>query len=326
MPASDHAEELDEGHIHTDDTNYVFVIHIKRYLEKASAGPAMAYLANRLGLGGVAVASQLIPNAQELDDLLDLNLNKSTFIRWMDRNPDQIAMIREILTTDDLDSTIPRDDMAGTIRAVTKFSPELYDAMLVAIGSGGPDAVLHVANGLSGNLNGRRTISDVLADQLPNRLEDARLDSNRYRELLLGTESNETILHDFINRHPWLLGMEYVRVHSKQTVARGEVDFMVQRHDGYYDLLELKGPNDPIIQCNFKGRGPHPPSAYSLGSSLCKALAQVQYYRERMASSEDVITSDYGLQGHTRDPRVIIINWSQNATYQMTLQKKFCGN
>ena len=100
-----------------------------------------------------------------------------------------------------------------------------------------------------------------------------------------------------------LLGLEYAEVMPRQRILRGEIDFLVRRHDGYHDLLELKGPHDPIILCD--GDEAHP-SSYSLAPNLARALAQVNLYREWLTTTSSDTLRLYGIR-RTRDPRVTII-------------------
>ena len=303
-------EDVDEGQLHTDDAHYVFVIHIRKYLEKAAAGPAMAYIANELGLGGAAAMRRryrkAIPDAQTLDDILDLDVDKAALIRWVGRNSDRIIMLREIVGSNELRARTTQDDLARSIAAVDDATPDLRNAMVMDLWAAGPDAVNQMASELASRPDGRRAASIALADHFAGRIEDMRSISTRYRQLLSDPATKETDLQDFIEEHPLLLGFEYVDVQAKQDIPRGQVDFMVQRHDGYHDLLELKGPNDPIIQCNARGKRPHAPSAYSIGRSLAQALAQVHIYRERLTSQASAMEELYEIS-HTKDPRVTIV-------------------
>ena len=253
----------------------------------------------------------MIASAQALDDILDLNLDKDAILRWIGRNSNGITILREIVNTmtesDETPLAASPHDLSAAIGTVGRLTPELCDAMVTALGAGGDDAVRRMANELAGSADGRQAVSEAMGDQIPGRIADVRLASDRYRELLSDAEATETKLQDFIGKHPWLLGMEYVRVLPKQEVIRGEVDFLVERHDGYHDLLELKGPNHAIVQSRSdSATGPRPPSEYRLGRELSQALAQVHLYREQLTSYEDAMTDEYGIR-QTRDPRVIIV-------------------
>ena len=201
-------------------------------------------------------------------------------------------------------------NLAEAIAALERVTPELCDAMVSAVNAEGPNAIRRMAEGLSSNTAGRETLLDALADRTRRRIADVRSASREYRQLAERPDTTETELHEFIRRHPWLLGLEYVRVLPKQQIVRGEVDFLVQRHDGYHDLLELKGPNDAIVRTQTADEAtaghPQPPSRYSLAPALAQALAQVQHYRRQLTGHEAAIEELYGIR-HTRDARVTII-------------------
>ena len=307
-------DDVTEEPISTD-THYVVVIRIHKYLAASSADHAVTYLAKDFeGAGGITALrsyEEVILSAQALDDILDLNLDKGAILRWLDRNSNGLAILRDAVDTmtgnDDAPSPVSQHDLATAITTVERLTPELCHAMVTALGAGGPVTVRRLAKELSSTRDGRRAASEAQADQVTSRIADVRSASNGYRELLSDPEATETDLQDFIGKYPWLLGMEYVRVLPKQEVIRGEVDFLVERHDGYHDLLELKGPNHAIIRSrSVSATGPRPPSEYSLGGELSQALAQVHHYRAQLTSHEAAMEELYGIR-HTRYPRVIIV-------------------
>ena len=103
-------------------------------------------------------------------------------------------------------------------------------------------------------------------------------------------------------KNPMLLGLEYAEVRSRQRLRLGELDFVARRHDGYHDLLELKGPEAEIIR--FRGGPEKRPSSYSLAPKLAQALAQVQLHREWIATFSREDREYYEV---TRDPRITIV-------------------
>jgi hypothetical protein len=85
------------------------------------------------------------------------------------------------------------------------------------------------------------------------------------------------------------------------------MDFIMERYDGYHDLLELKSPQDSIVNAPDAVDGmPPPANAYALSPDLAQALAQVHVYRDTLSTDTDAVDRLYGLR-NTRDPRVIIV-------------------
>ena len=105
----------------------------------------------------------------------------------------------------------------------------------------------------------------VFGKKIADRLETARKEAEEYTLLVRNISSTETDLQQFIQEHPWLIGLEYARVRPKQKVLRGEMDFFLERFDGFHDILELKDPQDPIIKAADAVNGrPPPPHDFSL--------------------------------------------------------------
>ena len=91
-------------------------------------------------------------------------------------------------------------------------------------------------------------------------------------------------------------------------VPRGALDFVLDRFDRFFDVVELKGPQDSIIvePGSFSG-ATRPPSAshYSLGPALAKALAQAHHYRA-VLNQTGGLGAQYGL-ADTRQPRILVL-------------------
>jgi hypothetical protein len=81
----------------------------------------------------------------------------------------------------------------------------------------------------------------------------------------------------------------------------------LERYDGYFDLLELKSPQDPLIVDKRKpDDSPGSPSQLALSESLAQAFAQAHAYREILTAHAKLLQDQYGLFD-TRFPRLIII-------------------
>jgi hypothetical protein len=94
------------------------------------------------------------------------------------------------------------------------------------------------------------------------------------------------------------------QIRARQPIPRGAVDFLLERFDGFHDLLELKSPGDAIFESHGKDAGIPSPSSYRLSRPLAHAMAQVHAYRDAL-HYEDVTEDLYGLP-HTREPRITI--------------------
>ena len=284
-------DDVEDGRLYTPDANYVFVIRIRKYLAEARGGAAANYLVGVFGVGSIDTIRRVreaVSNPDQLDEILELSVTEEGLARWALRKPGRVTMLQEIIDRYVSDAGQEEDDSSGR-EAAKRF--------LRVVGSG---AAQGIADEFASTAEGRRAIA--LSDQQSGRIQDVQMAAGHYRELLADPGASETDFQDFIKENPLLLGLEYAEVMSRARFLRGELDFVVRRHDGYRDLLELKGPNEPIIL--FNGEVEERPSAYSLAPKLAQALAQVQLYREGIATSSK---ENLDLYGVTRDPRVTIV-------------------
>ncbi len=98
-----------------------------------------------------------------------------------------------------------------------------------------------------------------------------------FKSLVENTDTKETTVHTFIERtRPfWMFGLEYTDFESKVRFPprsqKFEFDLMLKRIDGFYDLVELKGPNDSLFDRRTRRRS-------KLNVALAGALGQVFTY------------------------------------------------
>ena len=282
----------DDGPLHTDDLNYVFVVRIHRYLEEARAGAAGSYLMRQFGVNSISVAREVrkaVTDPHRQDEILEISADRQGLTRWAERKPGRHAMLREIVGARSRLSAATGED-----------APSLGATVGTWIESGGVDVARAVAKELGRTPEGRRAVAMV--DPVASLARDVEIAAEGYRTLLTNEGASEADFQNYLRRHPLLLGLEYAEVMSRVKLAKAELDFVVRRHDGYRDVLELKGPGEPIIV--FDGGEEAYPSRYSLGPKLARALAQVQLYKERIATSS---RDDRELYGVTRDPRITIV-------------------
>jgi len=67
---------------------------------------------------------------------------------------------------------------------------------------------------------------------------------------LLDEPVTETRIHNFLKREErgWMFGSDYQKVlHKTKLTVLTENDVLLERHDGFYDIAELKGPAAPLF-------------------------------------------------------------------------------
>lgn len=304
-------DDVEEGPIETD-SHFVVVLNLPRYLASATADAAASYYAHSVGSGitGLAHLHDLAARPDVIDAVVDHALDVEHIAAWASSHEDRIEQLRRIAgVVEDPDRVTA--DLAKGIGALNVLENLDADVIHAIEGLLGQDldreARLRFLRALTADPTGRSLTSDVLGERIADRLRDARAIADAYSALLKDPHSGETDLQQFVEKSPWLLGLDYISVRARRALPRGEMDFILERYDGFYDLLELKDPHDPIIEAVDEADGvPPPASAYGLSRSLSQALAQVQVYRETLMTGGEVLDTLYGLRG-TREPRVIIV-------------------
>lgn len=287
-------------------SEYVVVVNIRRYLAEAKPDAAESFYAHSFGSGitGLKHLHDVASNPNVIKAVVDREL-----ATWAADNEERVEKLRQIAGI--VGAAGPEADPAATIRAVRSLSsldPEVVEAIEGLFGRDiDRDVVLRFLRALTADPMGRSVASEVLGQRIGERLADVRSVATAYAELLASPTSGEEDLQKFIELNPWLLGLEYVGVRARRLLPRGEMDFILERYDGYQDLLELKNPQDPIISAPDLVDGvPPSASAFALSPDLAQALAQVHVYRDVLSTDAGIVDRQYGLRD-TRDPRVFIV-------------------
>lgn len=86
------------------------------------------------------------------------------------------------------------------------------------------------------------------------------------------------------------------------------MDFLLERFDGYNDVVELKGPNEAILRSReqIPRAGVPTPHQYRLGKELAHALPQALAYRDRMSRHPGAAEEFHGIR-NAREPRLLIV-------------------
>jgi len=300
--------DVDEGARETDGS-YVMVVNLPRYLEHAEGNAAAAYLAERLG-SGITRAKSFSTAQDQAEDLahqLGDRLSADVLSHWAHDNEDRLKLLRAIGTDDGADDA-PVGAVEGALAALEGLEgldPQIAEAVAGLVTTGSDVAArVELLRALTEDSEGRLVASGVLHTRASERLADARAAADQFDQLL--EEDSETELQRFLERQPWVLGLDYAQIRPRQPVPRGTVDFLLERFDGFHDLLELKSPGDAIFERSGGKEEPiGSPSSYQLSRPLALALAQVHAYRNSL-SYEGASEHLFGLP-HSRDPRITIL-------------------
>lgn len=298
--------EASEVPITTDD-EFVLVVRFPDYV-RADNDAAASYYAHRLtsAVSGIAQIREIVDSPELAGALVRDHLEETHIRAWVGSDASRMAALLSILA--DAGHEVVLERVADIVRLMGETDASVWRnliALLPQLHEGETRPALLAA--IMSDQVGRVETSASLAERLVDRLGDVQTSAARYQELLDRAGTTETDLQQFIEVHPWLIGLEYARVRPRHDIPRGSLDFILERFDGSHDLLELKSPSDPIIKAPAVPDGEAPPaSAFSLSSSLANALAQVHVYRDILTLDEATVERLYGL-AHSRDPRIMIV-------------------
>jgi hypothetical protein len=294
----------------TVDSYFFLVVNLPRYLAQATGNAAVSYYAGQLRAE--------IQRMEELDQLasrpevIEAVLTAERIAEWAAGDPKRRAELRAALAAEEPgDQEIDVPALVAALAALQELEldPDSVAAIASLFGPGvDPERRLALLRTVTGDSDGRYATGEVLAERTTDRIADARDAMSAYENLLDDPNTGETAMQDFIERNLWLLGLDYAKMIPQQRLLSGTMDFILERFDGYQDLLELKDPQDPIITVasGTSGDAAPPPSAYGLSPTLAQVLGQVHAYRDRLTRHAEATEDLLGLP-LTRDPRLIIV-------------------
>ncbi len=93
----------------------------------------------------------------------------------------------------------------------------------------------------------RRNMREELEKKFKTRLPEHKKTLSEYKKKIdAGTGERE--LHTFLKENFWIFGMHYTATSSQAKIGfRHRGDFLLQRDDGYFDIVEIKSPKDDVF-------------------------------------------------------------------------------
>jgi hypothetical protein len=293
--------------IQTTDNDFIVIVPINDYLRNAGADAASTYYArlSTTPLTQLPSLSEVIFSSTELGHFLDEHLTLETLTSWLSRSSSRLQMLKNLISSDDNSSSI---DTATALRNLDVEDLEVFKEFAQYMKRlGGGSQLRELLDQITLFEQGRTAAATMLAHRLPERIADIRNRLNRYDQLIGLPNSSETDVQHFLEANPWVVGLTYVKARARVEIPRGELDFVLDRYDGFFDIVELKGPQEPIIVERQSSEAMRPPSAsaYSLSPALAGAIAQAHHYRALLDQARE-LHDQYGLTD-TRQPRILIV-------------------
>lgn len=296
-----------EAHIEETRDKYIVIVPIHDYLANAGADAASTYYARMSGtpLTLLTSLSEVSFTPSELTRFLGVHLEQEVLVRWAANSPERSEILRRVAAMSNAASS---SDVAGEIRRLGAADPAAFEAMGEYIERFGEDGgIRRLLARLTESELGRMLTADVLSKQLVGRIADTRRKLTEYQALIAEPDATETDVQRFLEINPWIVGLPYVSAQARVEIPRGELDFVLNRYDGFFDIVELKSPGEDLVRERTKSESVRPASAsaYSLGPALARALAQAHHYRSILNDSRD-LAGQYGLKD-TREPNILIL-------------------
>lgn len=104
------------------------------------------------------------------------------------------------------------------------------------------------------NLRMEKTIqaySQLIKEYRKIRIPDYKNDLEQLEKLIINSKK-EKELQAFLEKKPWLLGLEYENAKPQKIAPGQRYDFYVEKYDGYADIIELKKANEDIFSKDGK--------------------------------------------------------------------------
>jgi hypothetical protein len=298
-----------QPHPHETDSHFFFIVNMPEAI--SAAGNAAETLYARYLESEITKYAQIKELASN-PEMIEAVLSVERVADWLREDAARREELQDMLG-DGTEATA-EIDIGELVRALRSLMASDLDAaalseIAAAFGSDtSRERRLEFLRAMTEDAGGRIATGEVLAERTADRVADARAAMTAYQALLDDPTIHETPMQEFIEKNLWLLGLDYAKMIPQQRLLSGTMDFILERFDGFQDVLELKDPQDPIIVASShsdSGAAP-PPSAYSLSPALALALGQVHSYRDRLTRHAEATLDLVGLS-LSRDPFLIIV-------------------
>ena len=315
--------DVDEG-FQLTDSHLLFVVNIDDY-RRSQTNPALSYLAGhlRVDVADLHTYTELanLGNPNELRRAISQHLDIENVAAWIAEQPERRRQLLEVLdlTAFSHDSTAAvdaeRDAMERAQQALDSLNAvgDLSTAQITQLIDFTTKLTsdknrADLLRGVTLDETGRRLAALIVHERTQDRIADARHALDEYDALLRGEGATETQMQHFLSSNPLIFGLQYANIRPQVEGPSGTMDFLLERLDGYNDLVELKGPGEKLVIAPTHQPGTKLPSPhrYRLSNALGQALAQALAYRERLTRHPGTSEEVHGIS-NPRHPRLIIV-------------------
>ncbi|WP_433169157.1 Shedu anti-phage system protein SduA domain-containing protein [Kribbella sp. CA-247076] len=302
--------DVRQGFLKTE-THFLFILNIDEY-RQTPGNPALSYIANHLEVGAAKLRefTELAEfgDPDALRALVMRHMDVEDVVAWLNDDASRLQSLTELVEIG-ARSPATMDELVDSVGALGDLDErQLQQLIDLTVGLTGANHRADLLRGATSDEIGRRAAGLVLHERIADRIADARRAIETYEHLLHTDTTTETQMQKFLSKNPLLFGLEYAAIRPQTRGPSGSMDFILERFDGYNDLVELKSPADVIIKAppRVEGSGVPSPHHYSLSSGLAQALAQALAYRDRLTRYASAAEELHGIS-NPRDPRLLIV-------------------
>lgn len=168
-----------------------------------------------------------------------------------------------------------------------------------------------------------------VADRVIRGVIDYRNKLRDFEGLIQSSDVKEESIQNFLEENTWIFGAEYIKVKPKMALSHNfVVDFLLQRFDRSWEVVELKLPTEDIFT-----------SQMNITAKVTSAIGQIQKAQEFMVKNYEFLKTNENMEvfkpsgvlvignrlSNEERERLEVINKSYSditiATYQDLLQK-----
>lgn len=274
----------------TTENLYIAIVQIDQYLN-CKKSPATTYFYSNLA-ASFETLQHVAKNPQLVQQIVKNNLDAAAISNWIEEDPTRITLLREIISRT---QGPPEQSVASLESLVQKWAageiPQ-EDVKSVVSSLNNDEKLGHLISALADRAEELKSLPRLGQEDSRRMVAAALRASHRADALALlkqHIKNNvvESVFQKLLETNWWMLGTQYVGIVTERHVTTEEnVDILLHRADGYFDLIELKrAKGKTFVEDHEK---------WIVSSEVNRAVNQTAHYiAEIEASRSDILRKKF---------------------------------